>query len=416
MSFKTNLAFEKISNKQELYDYSITDKKKIIIKYLLKSTTQTDQYFVNSKTEEVANHYFHLLLKLKDPNLDSLGEINTFEAAITNEDFLDAIDKGDDAVINSFIQQCGVSQTGLDLRTVAPDYGVHETRYMQVLLRFLITNCDMIRFGSFENDFAIWVNGNMVTDDENKPIKLSELIKKTNFNAITFSQQELHLFEAWLYVVTTQHRFIESSFDTFLAVRNLNPSNTPIGPDMLTQGEKQAIFIYTDAGNDNTYMIRLMQGRIKDIVSSVPQMKIPEFFDKKIKALLLVTGVCISALNKLPHFDARKTTSSYCYRYDTGLSDEEYYRRVNAVKEKGGVTLERSLISTSHTKPCEAFGHGSVVTLFTLSKGKLVQSYSISPWEREVIIPPTMIRWHHYFCIPCKGKNKHVFIAETVDC
>lgn len=267
-----------------------------------------------------------------------------------------------------------------------------QTTIAQKILSDLLKDFSMYRI-NHEDDKYYLTNkeGSYLQYSTGEKVELQEFIKKVDFNQIQFSAEEVSAYQQLLHIydyVGCKPEIPDAGFPTVGACSEL------------LEGEKEAINIYT--GDDNTSMIRFMQGRISDVCGE----------SDRLKSLFISSAMCVAALNKLPDFHP---TQKFLFRYDASLKPEKMNERIKAVKEGKGITRELGFISTSHTQPSyEYVIQGTVATLFYNCKAKYIAPLSEFPEEREVLLPPTEIQWKYHYAFNDDGIEKHIFIAKPV--
>lgn len=266
-----------------------------------------------------------------------------------------------------------------------------ETSYTEAILFHMLDH-----FDDYEIDFClgqafIKYQGFHLRDPESKDwLELGQLFRKTNFNQITFNAERLQKASLLLKL----ERLTVSEF------AHMAKTET----HLLTDLEKGLIHDYTVNG----YVVynRFLQGRFLSLMERMP------CFSYSLKLLFLKSAILVSALNKLP--DYVNLQRPFLYRMEKDPPSEVIEERIRAVKAGGLTTSPYGLTSTSAEKPESGWKSRRVVIIYLNAKGKNIRHFSAMPEEREVVLPPTHIRWLYHLRISVNKNNKEIFFAKAV--
>lgn len=127
-----------------------------------------------------------------------------------------------------------------------------------------------------------------------------------------------------------------------------------------------------------------------------------KMFLGNIAQTIIGVGLICSAMSNLPN------TKQYTYQSDPGiLTQESLKARLASIHCAAKTTKEAGFNSTS--KDNAVWIHGTK-TLFHDVIGKDISLISIIPWEKEVLLPPTQMKWEGHQEVD----GTHYFIARPV--
>lgn len=305
----------------------------------------------------------------------------------------EAFKEGCEKAIASYLQ-LGCEEQLLNSLVDAPQSKTEETQLVEDLVKCLLQDFNSVKFVKKEERYLAIAQG--------KLYHFSSLLKRVNFNHIEMDAKDLDAYHQLLdsgqlfeqpYIFSLCKRPVEEDFD-FLDEDKCCRT--------LTLAEKEAINIYT--GSAYRAMNNLMRGKIGEAIECC---QVPEMFTKKaavnhgIKETLLHIAVAVSGLNKLPDFtpslDLEGGEQKFIYRAEGSLSEDILKNRKWAVIKGGGVTTEMGFLSAAYSKPGFFNEYTRSGVLLQNLKGKKITPLSrFGDEEREVLLPPTQMRWLQY--------------------
>lgn len=233
-------------------------------------------------------------------------------------------------------------------------------------------------------------------------INITETMKYANPNHIVLSKADENRYLQ--YIKHQSHmQPMEANRDKFPTEEYFNIRDPKGELAGLDYSEKLAINIYTQ---ESCYgkMNDFLRGRFKiDLKRNVKQQ------EQQLKDSLVNSIMAISGLNKVAN-----TAITASFRNETIFSDDinnDRIRKATHPDSRETVTLEQGFISTSAEKPSDFnLGIPGAAITFTGLVGKNIRALSVSPGEREFLIPPTQVSWKGYK----KEGETHFFHAQPV--